>query len=90
MIAELNNLPKGNFVAGEWRTAGTETALDVRNKYTGEIIASLPYATASDMEAAIAAAAQAMPKLAQLTAAHLSCGLETLWLRLWPLCAVAN
>ncbi|MBI2820661.1 MAG: aldehyde dehydrogenase family protein [Acidobacteria bacterium] len=52
------------FIAGRWVDAGP--ALDVRNKYSGEIIGTVPLAQKEDVDAAIGAACEAAPKMAAM------------------------
>lgn len=54
------------FIAGQW--VGGGPPLEVRNKYTGEVIGTLPAARREDVDAAIAAAARAAPVMAELPA----------------------
>src|SRR3972149_7002990 len=54
------------FVGGRWVDGGAP--LLVRNKYSGEVIATLPTARPEDVDAAIAAAAEAAPVMAALPA----------------------
>jgi len=54
------------FVGGRWVDGGAPLA--VHNKYTGEVIASLPTARPEDVDAAIAAAVEAAPVMAALPA----------------------
>ncbi|MBI4456065.1 MAG: aldehyde dehydrogenase family protein [Acidobacteria bacterium] len=54
------------FIAGHWVDAGP--ALEVRNKYTNETIGEIPTARREDVDAAVAAAAETAPKMAQMPA----------------------
>ncbi|MDR7543219.1 MAG: aldehyde dehydrogenase family protein [Armatimonadota bacterium] len=54
------------FIGGRWVEAGAP--LEVRNKYTGQIIGTLPSARDVDVDAAIAAAARAAPVMAAMPA----------------------
>jgi len=54
------------FIDGRWVDGGP--LLEVRNKYSGEVIGALPTARREDVDAAIAAAAQAVPRLAEMPA----------------------
>jgi acyl-CoA reductase-like NAD-dependent aldehyde dehydrogenase len=54
------------FIGGRWVEAGEP--LEVRNKYTGEIIGTLPVARHVDVDAAIASAAEAAPVMAAMPA----------------------
>ena len=51
-----------NYIAGAWTapSAGAE-ALDVTNPATGEVLARVPLSTASDLDAAVSAAREALP-----------------------------
>jgi malonate-semialdehyde dehydrogenase (acetylating)/methylmalonate-semialdehyde dehydrogenase len=51
-----------NFVAGEWRRSAASEFLDVVNPATGEMLAQVPATTASDVAAAVDAAAAAFPQ----------------------------
>ncbi|HEY6102154.1 MAG TPA: aldehyde dehydrogenase family protein [bacterium] len=63
------------FIAGRW-TGGGES-IPVRNKYTGEVMATIPSATQSDVDAAIAAAARASRIMADMPAHQRSAILAT-------------
>ena len=52
------------FIAGQWVEGGP--LLEVRNKYSGEVIGALPTARRVDVDAAIAAAEQAAPVMAEM------------------------
>jgi len=54
------------FIAGQWVEGGT--SLEVINKYTGEVIGALPQSRPEDVDASIAAAAEAAPEMASLPA----------------------
>ncbi|HVN53032.1 MAG TPA: aldehyde dehydrogenase family protein [Anaerolineaceae bacterium] len=54
------------FIAGHW--VDTDNCLEVTNKYTGEVIAALPIASQTDVDAAIAAAKQIAPAMAEMPA----------------------
>ncbi|MFM8319652.1 MAG: aldehyde dehydrogenase family protein [Chloroflexota bacterium] len=54
------------FIDGQWVDGGP--LLEVRNKYTGEVIGALPTARREDLDAAIAAAQRAAPLMADLPA----------------------
>ncbi|MDR7482619.1 MAG: aldehyde dehydrogenase family protein [Armatimonadota bacterium] len=54
------------LVGGRWVDGGAP--LEVRNKYTGEAIGALPQSRPEDVDAAIAAAAEAAPVMAALPA----------------------
>jgi acyl-CoA reductase-like NAD-dependent aldehyde dehydrogenase len=69
-----NILQEGNHIAGYWLSAGEEE-LEVLDKFSGELLALLPLAYATQMEQAIATAEAARPALlawnAGQRAAHL-------------------
>jgi len=50
-----------NYVAGEWRPATSPDALDVTNPASGEVLARVPLSSASDLDAAVRAARDALP-----------------------------
>ena len=50
-----------NYVGGSWTAATAEEALDVTNPATGEVLARVPLSSASDLDAAVAAAREALP-----------------------------
>jgi acyl-CoA reductase-like NAD-dependent aldehyde dehydrogenase len=54
------------LINGQWVTAGP--ALEVRNKYTGEVIATVPTARREDVDAALDAATRAAPVMADMPA----------------------
>jgi len=54
------------FIGGRWVGGGPE--MEVRNKYTGEVLATLPTARREDVDAAIAAAEEASPVMAGMPA----------------------
>lgn len=54
------------FIGGRWVDGGPP--LEVKNKYTGEVIGVLPVARREDVEAAVAAAQEAAPVMAELPA----------------------
>ncbi|HXF83055.1 MAG TPA: aldehyde dehydrogenase family protein, partial [bacterium] len=54
------------YINGRWTGAGEPIA--VRNKYTGELIGTIPAATRGEVDEAIAAAAAAAPTMAELPA----------------------
>ena len=54
------------YIGGEWVEGGTP--LEVRNKYTGEVIGSVPQARQEDVDADIAAAREAAPAIADMPA----------------------
>jgi acyl-CoA reductase-like NAD-dependent aldehyde dehydrogenase len=55
-------LKEKSFVCGEWLN-GSKELLEVTNKYSGEVIAKVPYGTQEDMEKAIAGACKAQASL---------------------------
>ncbi len=50
-----------NYVGGRWIAASTDETLEVTNPATGEALAQVPLSSASDLDAAVAAARQALP-----------------------------
>jgi acyl-CoA reductase-like NAD-dependent aldehyde dehydrogenase len=54
------------FINGQWVNGGS--LLEVKNKYTGEVVGALPIARREDVDAAIAAAEQAAPVMAEMPA----------------------
>jgi malonate-semialdehyde dehydrogenase (acetylating)/methylmalonate-semialdehyde dehydrogenase len=50
-----------NYVGGAWTPAAPGEALDVANPATGEILARVPLSGASDLDAAVRAAREALP-----------------------------
>ncbi len=50
-----------NYVGGAWTPAGAAEHLDVTNPATGEVLARVPLSTATDVDAAVAAARAALP-----------------------------
>jgi acyl-CoA reductase-like NAD-dependent aldehyde dehydrogenase len=54
------------FINGQWVNGGS--LLEVKNKYTGEVVGVLPTARREDVDAAIAAAEQAAPVMAEMPA----------------------
>lgn len=54
------------FIDGKWVSAGA--LLEVRNKYNGDLIATLPSARREDVDAAIGAAERAAPMMADMPA----------------------
>lgn len=50
------------LIDGRWTGAGA--ALEVRNKYSGDVVGTVPTATAEDVDAAVAAAVRAAPGFA--------------------------
>jgi succinate-semialdehyde dehydrogenase / glutarate-semialdehyde dehydrogenase len=67
-----------NLINNEWITAGGGETLEVTNPATDEVIASVPSATAAEVERAIAAATAAFPAFATTTAADRSAMLRRL------------
>jgi acyl-CoA reductase-like NAD-dependent aldehyde dehydrogenase len=49
------------LIDGEWRGAGSEADLEVRNPATEEVVGTVPRADASDVDAAVASALAAFP-----------------------------
>ena len=58
--ATLTKVP--NFVNGQWIDSNAAEWLDVTNPATGEVIAQTPLSSASEVAAAIEAAASAFPE----------------------------
>src|SRR5579864_740925 len=54
------------FIDGQWVPGGA--ALEVRNKYTDEVIGTVPTARREDVDAAVAAAERAAPLMAEMPA----------------------
>lgn len=54
------------FIGGRWMGAGDP--IPVRNKYTGQVMATVPTATRDDVDAAIASAAGTAPTMAEMPA----------------------
>jgi acyl-CoA reductase-like NAD-dependent aldehyde dehydrogenase len=54
------------FINGEWVSGGS--LIEVKNKYNGETVASLPLARREDLDAAIASAQRAAPIMADMPA----------------------
>jgi malonate-semialdehyde dehydrogenase (acetylating) / methylmalonate-semialdehyde dehydrogenase len=50
-----------NYVGGRWIAASSEAALDVTNPATGEVLARVPLSSEADLDAAVAAAREALP-----------------------------
>ena len=50
-----------NYVGGHWTASTATDALDVTNPATGEVLARVPLSSAADLDAAVAAAREALP-----------------------------
>ena len=50
-----------NYVGGTWVPASSSEALDVTNPASGEVLARVPLSSASDLDAAVRAAREALP-----------------------------
>ena len=50
-----------NYVGGTWMPASSSEQLDVTNPATGEVLARVPLSSASDLDAAVRAAREALP-----------------------------
>jgi malonate-semialdehyde dehydrogenase (acetylating)/methylmalonate-semialdehyde dehydrogenase len=50
-----------NYIAGQWREAGTSESLDDRDPATGDLAARVPLSGAADVDAAVRAARAAQP-----------------------------
>jgi len=59
--ASADTLLLRNHIGGAWRAADAADAQDVRDPATGELIARVPLSGASDVDAAVAAAREALP-----------------------------
>jgi len=57
-----------NFIAGDWRPANGERAREIASPVTGEVLAEVPDAGREDVDAAVAAAREAQPTWAALSA----------------------
>lgn len=57
-----------NYVDGEWRRSGAEEFLNLVNPATAEVIAALPLSPATEVDAAVRAAANAFPEWRQTPA----------------------
>lgn len=62
-LGEVRRL--NNYIAGEWRTSKTSAWREAVDPSTGEIIAEVPASIASELDAAVEAAAQAFPGWSQ-------------------------
>ena len=50
-----------NYIAGQWTEAEASETLEVTNPATGEVLARVPLSTRSELDAAVAAAREALP-----------------------------
>jgi malonate-semialdehyde dehydrogenase (acetylating) / methylmalonate-semialdehyde dehydrogenase len=50
-----------NYVGGRWTASSTTELLDVHNPATGEVLARVPLSTTAELDAAVAAAREALP-----------------------------
>ncbi|HEU4978149.1 MAG TPA: CoA-acylating methylmalonate-semialdehyde dehydrogenase [Solirubrobacteraceae bacterium] len=50
-----------NYVGGSWTPSTSTEALDVTNPATGEVLARVPLSSSADLDAAVAAAREALP-----------------------------
>src|SRR5436853_333588 len=50
-----------NYVAGRWTPSTASEALDVTNPATGDVLAQVPLSSSADLDAAVAAAREALP-----------------------------
>lgn len=57
---KIDTLPSGLFIGGRWSQANEE--VEVKNKYTGEVIAAVSQASESDIDLAVQAAHSAMQR----------------------------
>jgi malonate-semialdehyde dehydrogenase (acetylating)/methylmalonate-semialdehyde dehydrogenase len=51
-----------NYVGGQWTASSSSEALDVINPATGDVLARVPLSSAGDLDAAVKAAREALPK----------------------------
>ena len=58
---DMRRAPAAMLVGDDWRASANGQTFDVVNPATGEVMTSLPEAATADVEAAVAAAAQALP-----------------------------
>ena len=56
-----------NYIAGQWTEAEASETLEVTNPATGEVLARVPLSTRSELDAAVAAAREALPACAALS-----------------------
>jgi len=57
-----------NFIGGDWRPANGERGREIASPVTGEVLAEVPDAGREDVDAAVAAAREAQPTWAALSA----------------------
>jgi acyl-CoA reductase-like NAD-dependent aldehyde dehydrogenase len=69
-MSDLRTAPAAMLVGGDWRPAADGRTFDVADPATGEVLAQLPEAGAVDVEAAVAAAAEALPAWSGLDASE--------------------
>jgi malonate-semialdehyde dehydrogenase (acetylating)/methylmalonate-semialdehyde dehydrogenase len=50
-----------NYVGGRWRSSSATNSIPVRNPATGDVLVAAPMSPAADVDAAVAAAADALP-----------------------------
>src|SRR3954451_3828657 len=50
-----------NYIGGRWTPASSDDGLDVTNPATGDVLARVPLSARSDLDAAVAAAREALP-----------------------------
>ncbi|MCB9171132.1 MAG: aldehyde dehydrogenase family protein [Flavobacteriales bacterium] len=81
-VSTLRDLPlqvhRANRINGRWEKQGDGTFNTVLHKYTGEVLAELPHASAAQMDKAIGAARDATRPMAQFSAGDRSRALERL------------
>ncbi|WP_066271925.1 NAD-dependent succinate-semialdehyde dehydrogenase [Hydrogenophaga palleronii] len=58
---DINTLPQGMYIGGQWRAASSGQHIDVVDPSTEQVIATVPDATIGDANAAVEAAAAAAP-----------------------------
>src|SRR3954454_15955683 len=51
-----------NYIGGRWTASTSTDGLDVTNPASGEVLARVPLSTATDLDAAVAAARAALPE----------------------------
>ena len=50
-----------NYIGGRWTSSSTDELLDVTNPATGDVLARVPLSTPAELDAAVAAAREALP-----------------------------
>ena len=54
------------LIGGEWTTGTADESIPVRSPATGETLAEVPFATATDVDRAVCAARGAQPRVAAM------------------------